>query len=205
MDYQGGRYGLAILSRHPIRRATPVRLRTGNEPRVALAAELALPDSSRLTAISVHFDWVANDSFRYSQASQVAALLDTLRTPYVLLGDFNDEPGSRTLALFHQRATEARKPAGGHFTFSATKPEKEIDFILVAPAARWDIGRVEVVDEPVASDHRPVSAQLTLRRPGGGAIRVRDSSLDGAAGAALPGPLVLPAYAVKTVLVDPGR
>ncbi|NJD10253.1 MAG: hypothetical protein FIB01_07350, partial [Gemmatimonadetes bacterium] len=163
MDYQGGRYGLALLTRFPIRRATPVRLRDGNEPRVALVVEQALPDSSALTAISVHFDWVANDSFRYAQAQQVAAVLDTLRTPYLLMGDFNDEPGSRTLALFQARATEVRKPADEHFTFSASRPEKEIDFIFVAPAARWRAASARVVPEAVASDHRPVFAALTLR------------------------------------------
>lgn len=172
MDYQGGRYGLAILARHPIRQATPLRLRDGNEPRVALATELALPDSSRLTVVNVHFDWVANDSFRFAQASQVAALLDTLRGTYILLGDFNDEPGSRTLALFQQRATEARKPAAAHFTFPAARPEKEIDFIFVAPSERWRVIRVEVVAEAVASDHRPVLA-ATASRAAAGASGVR--------------------------------
>ena len=163
MDYQGGRYGLAILARHPIRTATPLRLRDGNEPRVALVVRLALPDSSSLTAISVHFDWVVNDSFRFAQARQVAAFLDTLSSAYVLMGDFNDEPGSRTLALFQERATEAPKPADRHLTFSAAQPAKEIDFIFVAPSERWRIGPAQVVDEAVASDHRPVFAELVLR------------------------------------------
>src|SRR4030095_9008951 len=40
MDYQGGGYGLAILSRFPILSSSPVRLPDGNEPRVALVAEV---------------------------------------------------------------------------------------------------------------------------------------------------------------------
>ncbi|HEX2167371.1 MAG TPA: endonuclease/exonuclease/phosphatase family protein, partial [Longimicrobiales bacterium] len=35
MDYQGGRYGMAILSRCAIRSVDPVRLTEGNEPRIA--------------------------------------------------------------------------------------------------------------------------------------------------------------------------
>lgn len=162
MDYQGGRYGMGILSRFPIVRARTVELPLGNEPRVALAAEVRLPGGRALTVVNVHFDWVADDGFRFAQATRLAAFLDSLATPYVLLGDFNDEPGSRTLALFQRRATEARKPAGDRFTFSSTEPAKEIDFIFASPARAWRVGEARVVDERVASDHRPVVAVLRL-------------------------------------------
>lgn len=162
MPYQGGEYGLAILSRFPVVRATPVRLPDGNEPRVALAAELRLPDGGRLMVVNVHFDWVANDTFRLKQAMVLTTVLDTLSIPYVLLGDFNDEPGSRTLALFRARATEVPKPASDHFTFSSTAPEKEIDFVFVAPAGAWRVIGARPVTERMASDHRPVIAEGQL-------------------------------------------
>ena len=37
MDYQGGKYGLGVLSKYPILAANEIKLPTGNEPRVALA------------------------------------------------------------------------------------------------------------------------------------------------------------------------
>ena len=77
-----------------------------------------------------------------------------------LAGDFNDQPGSRTLELFHARAREAAKSRGSRFTFSSTEPVKEIDFVFAAPSDEWSVGTVEVVDEPMASDHRPVIAEL---------------------------------------------
>jgi endonuclease/exonuclease/phosphatase family metal-dependent hydrolase len=40
---------------------------------------------------------------------------------------------------------------------------KEIDFVFVAPAARWEGGQARAIDERVASDHRPVLAELRLR------------------------------------------
>lgn len=163
MDYQGGRYGLAILSRFPIAEAIPVRLLDGNEPRVALSVLVRPPGSSALRVVNVHFDWVAVDSFRYPQAERVAAHLDSLPVPWVLLGDFNDEPGSRTLALFAKRAREAEKPRAERLTFSAAQPVKEIDFIFAAPAAQWAADSVRVVPEPLASDHRPVRAVLRYR------------------------------------------
>lgn len=163
MDYQGGRYGMAILSRFPIVRATPVRLPDGNEPRIALSAELRLPGDRTVMVVNVHFDWVADDAFRFAQASALTRFLDSLTVPYLLLGDFNDEPGSRTLALFRQRAVEAAKEADDRLTFSSTDPVKEIDFIFAAPSNAWSVGSARPVTEPMASDHRPVIASVTLR------------------------------------------
>jgi endonuclease/exonuclease/phosphatase family metal-dependent hydrolase len=160
MDYQGGQYGLAILSRHPVRRIAPIRVPDGNEPRVALLVEVDYPRIGALAVVNVHFDWVRDDGFRFAQASTLATVLDTLSIPYVLLGDFNDVPESRTLALFKSRAMEARKPASDHFTFSSTEPVREIDFIFASPAADWTASGVRVITEPVASDHRPVFAEL---------------------------------------------
>ncbi|HEY8469944.1 MAG TPA: endonuclease/exonuclease/phosphatase family protein, partial [Longimicrobiales bacterium] len=163
MDYQGGRYGMAILSRCAIRRVNPVRLPDGNEPRVALAVELDAPGGA-LTLVNVHFDWVGDDAFRYAQAQRVARLLDSLSTPYILAGDFNDRPHTRTLSLFRERAREAAKMGEQRFTFSARDPDREIDYVFVSGKDRWTVVDVDVVEERVASDHFPVVAELVLRR-----------------------------------------
>lgn len=165
MNYQGGRYGMAILSRHPIRRVHTIALPEGEEPRIALAAEIELPNKARIMAINVHFDWVDNDAARYRQASALAAVLDTLSLPYVLLGDFNDERGSRTLRLFQSRAMELEKRGDNRDTFSSTNPVKEIDHIFVAPQAQWTVRSIDVVAETRASDHRPVVAVVEHRKP----------------------------------------
>lgn len=164
MDHEGGRYGMAILSRYPIVRAWTIPLPLGNEPRVALAAEIAGPTGETFVAVNVHFDWVDDDAFRFAQASALAQALDVLARPYVLLGDFNDGPGSRTLELFHARAVEAEKPAAERATFPSPAPTQEIDFVFAAPRAAWQVGPARVVDEREASDHRPVAARLLLRR-----------------------------------------
>jgi len=163
MDFQGGAYGMGVLSRFPITQSREVRLPDGNEPRVALAVDVRLPDGRPLTVVNVHFDWVRDDAFRFAQAQKLTAFLDALKNPYILLGDFNDEPGSRTVALFTARAAEAAKPRDNRFTFSSTEPVKEIDFIFMAPRAAWTTSEVRVIDEKVASDHRPLLGVVTLR------------------------------------------
>lgn len=166
MDYQGGQYGMAMLSRHPIVRVDPVRLPEGNEPRVALAVELEVPGRGRVMVVNVHFDWVSDDGFRYAQAEHLVAYLDALDIPYLLVGDFNDVPSSRTLGLFRTRGMEVAKPAGAAFTFPSGEPTKEIDYLFAAPAAAWSVGVAEVIAEREASDHRPVLGIVTLRSGG---------------------------------------
>jgi len=163
MPYQGGEYGLALLSRFPIRRTEALRLPNGNEPRVALLAELELPNGARVLAVNVHFDWVENDSFRIRQVEALAAILDTVSLPVILLGDFNDVPGSRTMLRWRARFATLEKPSADRFTFSSTKPEKEIDHILLAPRAAWEHLTARVVTDSVTSDHRAFVGRLRLR------------------------------------------
>jgi endonuclease/exonuclease/phosphatase family metal-dependent hydrolase len=162
MPYQGGEYGLAILSRFPIRRQQALRLPDGNEPRVALLAEVELPSQRRVLVVNVHFDWVANDSLRYRQVESLTAVLDTVSLPVVLLGDFNDQPGSRTLTRWADRFRTVPKPASDRFTFSSTEPTQEIDHILLAPRSAWTADTARVVTDPLTSDHRAVVARVRL-------------------------------------------
>jgi len=162
MPFDGGQYGLGMLAKHPLTNIRALRLPDGNEPRVALLADLKLPGGNSILVANVHFDWVEDDGFRFAQAEVVAKQLRKSKKPFVLLGDFNDGPNSRTLALFREFAQEVKKPAGGTFTFPADKPEKEIDYIFVSPRDRWRVNSILVWEEKVASDHRPVIADLEL-------------------------------------------
>ncbi|MEZ6104944.1 MAG: endonuclease/exonuclease/phosphatase family protein [Pirellulaceae bacterium] len=135
----------------------------GNEPRTALAIDLLLPDDTVITAVNIHFDWVRDDGFRFQQAERLHNALSQWNRPFVLTGDFNDQPGSRTIELFRDLATEADKPTTASGTYPANKPEIEIDFIFAGPSEQWEVGPSRVVDEPVTSDHRPVLTTLRLK------------------------------------------
>ncbi|MFT7619454.1 MAG: endonuclease/exonuclease/phosphatase family metal-dependent hydrolase [Planctomycetota bacterium] len=162
MDYDGGQYGLAILSRHPIESSHEIRLPNGNEPRVALACRIKILDGTIVTAVNLHFDWVQDDKFRFAQAEVLNEYLGSLKTPFVLLGDFNDSRGSKTLELLSANKLDAEKPAADYLTFSSVKPEKEIDFIFASPRSEWELRWCKVLNGRVTSDHRPVIAVLDL-------------------------------------------
>jgi endonuclease/exonuclease/phosphatase family metal-dependent hydrolase len=165
MDHDGGEYGMAILSRHRIVGVQRVRLPEGEEPRIALSVSVELPGYDTVTVVNVHFDWVNDDAARYRQARAVAAHVDTLSYPWLLLGDFNDSRSSRTLRLFRDRVRPERKPSAANETFPADDPVREIDYVLASQGSSWEVREIEVVADSVTSDHRPVVA--TVRRRGG--------------------------------------
>jgi len=162
MDFQSGKYGLAILSRYPIESSQEIRLPDGNEPRVALACKIRLPSGKTVMAVNLHLDWVRDDSFRFAQAKKLAEFLGGLKIPYVLLGDFNDIHGSRTLDLLSQDALPTATTPNNNFTFSSADPQRRIDFIFASPADSWQVQWSRVYDAPLTSDHRPILAVIEL-------------------------------------------
>ena len=164
MPFQGGRYGLAILSRNRIESHESWRLTDGNEPRVALAARIRIDSGETITAVAVHFDWVEDDGYRFAQARETITRLQALEIPWIVFGDFNDVPTSRTMNAFERIGRNAAKPVGNAATFPSDQPKIEIDYIFNGPPARWRPAIAEVIPESISSDHRPVITKLSLIR-----------------------------------------
>ena len=163
MDFQGGEYGLGILSRYPIHRTWSIALPAGSrEPRSALAVSVTHPTLGPTTFVCLHLDWLADDSHRFLQAQALVEGLRDVQGLVVLAGDFNDRPGPRTLELFGSRFTQADKPEDAHDTFPADGPDREIDFVMFRSATQIEASAI-VLTEAVASDHRPILATLRQR------------------------------------------
>jgi endonuclease/exonuclease/phosphatase family metal-dependent hydrolase len=76
MEYQGGEYGLAVLSRHPVEEVRRHVLPPGAEPRTALEVRVRPPGaSSPLSFVSIHLDWTREEL----REAQMAALVEALR------------------------------------------------------------------------------------------------------------------------------
>lgn len=162
MPYQGGAYGMAILSRWPIAEATNHRLPDGEEPRTALAATVTSPTTGRsLRLVGIHFYRTAEE--RLAQARALQGILSPDTVPTILAGDFNSTPDSEVMRLLAE-SWEIVDKGDDHLTFPSFGPEREIDFVLLWPRGRFVVVGQRLLDEPVASDHRPVVVELVWRR-----------------------------------------
>ena len=165
MPYQGGAYGMALLSRWPIRSTVNHRLPDGAEPRSALEAVVVSPVTRReIRFVGVHF--YRTDQERSAQADALDARLFggvDAELPTILAGDFNSQPGTRVIADRARRWSIVDKGEDRQ-TYSSFDPVREIDFVMVHPEPSFRVLDEYLVDEPVISDHRPLVVVLAVTR-----------------------------------------
>lgn len=159
MPFQGGEYGQAILSKSPIsdRWVHFLPQQSGREPRIAVAALLQKPN---IWFVSTHLDHELED-VRVRQAKELHRLYGEKKEPVILAGDFNARPTNQTMQVFSAWADAAGTNAPP--TIPSDYPRSRIDYILLHPPGAWEVTESRVLDEAVASDHRPVAAALKLR------------------------------------------
>lgn len=152
MPYDGGEYGLAILSRFPIERSDtyPLPFDFGQEPRALLRARI-VPDNG-LPAFDCWATHLCHQSeaARVRQAKQIRWVLRQLDdAPAILAGDFNARPGSAPMEAML-----------ADDWMDATAPRSEIDYVLIRRRDAWRAAKVVVLEDRTVSDHRPVLAEL---------------------------------------------
>ncbi len=152
---------MALLSRWPLAESENLRLPDGEEPRTALAALVSSPTTGRtLRFVGIHL--YRTEEERLAQAMALGEFLAGDTVPTILAGDFNSTPESGVMAFL--RSDWSVTPKGeDRLTYSSFEPIREIDFVLVRPEERFELLRQWLLDEPVASDHRPVVVDLVLR------------------------------------------
>jgi endonuclease/exonuclease/phosphatase family metal-dependent hydrolase len=175
LDYDAGEYGIAILSRWPIRRDTAIHLpvdppqeRSGgsHEPRIAMSVVIDAP-FGRLDLLNTHIDASGEDRWRLQEIKTIERLAkDALsRNDRVLVGgDFNSTPESAVQAELRENGFRDMWPTcgvGAGLSYPADVPKKRIDYLFVISGFECMAARVLDVD---ASDHRPVLFTLRLTK-----------------------------------------
>ena len=162
LAYQGGQYGVAILSRFPIR-ATEHRLYKNlreAERRGFIRAEVKI-DGRLVHFATTHLDYQHDDG-RLFEGQQMLAFLSDVKGPLIVVGDFNDTPAGETYRLMRPQFDDAwlvTKDEG--LSYPADKPTKRIDYIFTRLSDGITAKRAWVVNT-LASDHLPVVADLEL-------------------------------------------
>lgn len=160
-------FGVAVLSRHPIVATTNhwiTRLSTQDEnpvpaPAPGFAEAVVLVRGKPVHVYATHLDFRADPAVREMQVADTLRIMSTDRpgAAQVLVGDFNAEPAAPELAPLWTRLTAA--PSGS--TYPADVPAKRIDYVTVSSNIRV---RDSSVPSTLASDHRPVVADLMVER-----------------------------------------
>ncbi len=164
-------YGLAMLSRHPVRgfrnhvipRLSSIEAEPEPRPRPGFLEAVIHVDGHDIRIFNTHLDYRGDPRVR---RMQIAAMLDIIggtTRPTILLGDLNAEPRAPELQPLLARLVDAWTEAGLDpaygLTFPADTPVKRIDYILLS--SHFRVAGTAVL--PVrASDHRPLVTELRL-------------------------------------------
>ncbi len=158
MDFQGGQYGMAVLSRFPIISHQVHVLPRGAEPRCALEARVNPGKSwGEIRLFGIHHDWT-RENLRVTQCEALLKKIGKERGPVILAGDFNAGRKAQSVRSLAASGFEilTNDPTN---TFPSDNPKVEIDFIL-SKNLNYTRFKHQVIEEKLASDHRPVLVEL---------------------------------------------
>lgn len=158
-------YGDAILSKHPFAFVGNHAIPSASSSRYqAMAVDVDLSAvfgaNSLVRLINTHFDWlktVGSQEARLASVSLIQkAFCEGVDLPMILTGDLNALPDSKPLRRLGADGWTQGRPPWPLLTIGTPNPDRQIDYVLVKPNRGWQVGRVYVADEPIASDHLPI-------------------------------------------------
>lgn len=165
LDYQGGKYGVAILSRFPIKHTEHRMFENKREAerRGMLRVEVEV-DGKTLNFVTTHLDYQFEDG-RLFETEQMLKFLEGVKGTTIVVADLNDVPAGSAYQLMRTKfedawVTSSAKSDG--FSYPADKPVKRIDHIFYRREKRVR-ARTAWVIETLASDHIPVMAELEIK------------------------------------------
>lgn len=167
--YQGGEYGNAILTRLPVTGVRTYRIPpasgsalTVHEVEVTLPREVTTSTGAStrtVSVVSVHLAGTPDE--RLAQADSVTRFFAGAEHPVFLAGDFNGWPDGPVVERLRHDWLVLGK-SGNPNTYPSPAPDREIDFIMTHPRLGLDVLEHRVIEEAVASDHRPILAVVRL-------------------------------------------
>lgn len=167
MDFQGGQYGMASLTKKPLVSTKVLQLPGGKyEPRSSIVHEIQLAEDCFIAVANVHFEWIDGDegnSNRMKQSEALVEYLNGLDRAVIILGDFNCTPDSPPMQYYNSQGFVFMQKGNDNLSFQGNT-DSEIDHVIYRDSDKIKFGEkgIELLDEPVASDHRPLVADLII-------------------------------------------
>jgi endonuclease/exonuclease/phosphatase family metal-dependent hydrolase len=155
IDFQGGKYGIGILTHEKPLRTEAVPLPGSEEKRSLLLVEM-----KEFVICCTHFSLTQKD--RAKSVEIINQLVAKCQKPIFLAGDLNavsESPEMVDLAKNWQILNDPAAP-----TIPADKPIKCIDFVMASKNKKYkfEVINSSVANESVASDHLPVWVKVRI-------------------------------------------
>lgn len=153
IDYDGGKYGIGLLTRQ-----VPVRLQTIPLPGREEARALILAEFEDYIYCCTHMSLTEED--RMESLKIVKSFTTPYKKPLFLAGDMNAEPESDFIKELQKDFQILSNPK--QHTYPAPEPKETIDYIatLKSNVNGFALISARVLNEPMASDHRPILVEL---------------------------------------------
>ena len=164
IPYDGGKYGIGVLSKQK-----PLSWQRIPLPGREEARSLLMVEFKDYVFCCTHFS--LNKEDRQASAAIIDHAVKDLNKPVILAGDLNATPESPVLEAFKQNwniLTNVQQ-----LTFPSDQPKETIDYILgyTAKGYTYSVWQTRVLNEPVASDHLPLFADVRLKTAKSGIFR----------------------------------
>ncbi|WP_029904366.1 endonuclease/exonuclease/phosphatase family protein [Prevotella sp. 10(H)] len=156
ISFQGGKYGVGILSKKRPLSWKNIPLPGKEEKRTLLMVEFR-----EYIVFATHFSLTEDD--RKTSVNIINEQAKSYNKPVFLIGDLNAKPDSEEIKSLSVNWKMLNNPKKN--TFPADKPDRVIDYIFgyTAKGKTYSVIKTEVVDEAVASDHRPLFSDIRLK------------------------------------------
>lgn len=156
ISYQGGKYGIGILSKEKPLHVEGISLPGTEEKRSAVVVEM-----KNYVFVCTHFSLTEED--RIKSVSLLDEVTAKYAKPVLLGGDLNATPNSSVVKAFSKNwkiLTDTSK-----LTIPANKPTECIDYIMARKQKGYTFNVLQSVveNEPVASDHLPVWIKVSVK------------------------------------------
>lgn len=162
--YQGGAYGLGILSKFPILKTENKKLELlkpgANGSSVGmLFSTIEVSKKKKILFVTAHYS-AYDQATRESQVEQTFQYLKGYDLPVILTGDLNATPDNGIIQRLRESFVTV-DPALNP-TFPELEPTKTIDYIFVS---KGNLKKVEKLSIPGVyySDHRPLSVIIRMK------------------------------------------
>jgi endonuclease/exonuclease/phosphatase family metal-dependent hydrolase len=153
IEYQGGLYGNAVLTR-----VKPVNHSFIPLPGRQERRSLQMVEFENYILYNTHLS-NTDPGDRHGSVMIIDYETRDSEKPIFLIGDINDTPGSMTLQLFSGNWEQL---SGNDPTAPSNRPRRCIDYIFGLKGFNYKVLQQVVVNEPVASDHRPVFVDVII-------------------------------------------